>query len=73
MKAIFTNTLNLNESVIGMPFMIEDKSIGVVTEVNSDTFTCEIWDKFCGYEFFKHGKIVSFYLSSKEQEKQFEG
>ena len=53
MKATFTNNLKLDKSAIGIPFQIEETPIGVIIDVNEDTFTVEIWEKYCGYEFFK--------------------
>lgn len=67
MKAEFENTLNFDKSAIGIPFMIQETPIGVIIEVNEKTFICEIWDRYCGYEFFNFGKPISFYLSDKEQ------
>ena len=67
MKAEFENTLELNKSAIGIPFIVEETPIGVVLDVNEKTFICEIFDKYCGYEFFKLGEPIGLYLSGKEQ------
>ena len=68
MKVIFNNTLKLNKTAINVPFKIEQTPIGVILDVNEDCFTVEIWDKYCGYEFYKQPNIIDgVYLSSKEQ------
>jgi hypothetical protein len=67
-KAQFNNTLKLNKTAINAPFMIEQTPIGVVLDVTEETFTVEIWDKYCSYEFNKKPyHIHGVYLSTKEQ------
>ena len=66
MRAIFNNTLHLNKTAVNVPFMIEQTPIGIVTEVNEETYTVEIWDKFVGCELM-NGNVSAVYFSDKEQ------
>lgn len=69
MKAQFNNTLKLDKTAINAPFMIEETPIGVILDVNEESFTVEIWDRYCGYEFFKQPRVItSVYLSTTEQD-----
>jgi hypothetical protein len=68
LKAEFENIFGFDKSAINLPVLIEETPIGVIIDVNDKVVTCEIWEKFCGYEFLKTGNSVSLYLSSKEQD-----
>lgn len=67
MKVTFSNTLHLTKDSIGIPFMIENSfPIGMVTDINNDTYTVEIWDRCVGME-LKDDEPFGVYLSTKEQ------
>lgn len=66
MKAIFENNYNFTEAQVNIPFIIGKTPIGVVYEVNKDTFTVQIFDKFIGLEVCNN-IIDTIYLSEKEQ------
>jgi len=66
MKAVFENRHHLTEESLNMPFMIEESPVGIITEVNEETFTVHIFDRNIGVEVLDD-KICAVYLSQKEQ------
>ncbi len=75
MKVIFENKLYLTEKQIDCPFMIEETPIGIITEVNANNFTVEVWDRFIGIEFIGNsfdGKEINAVYLSKTKQNSFE-
>lgn len=66
MKVIFENKYNFTEAQINIPFIVGETPIGVVYEVDKDTFTVNIFDRFIGLE-IRDINIDAIYLSDKEQ------
>lgn len=69
MIAIFENKYNLDETQINMPFIIGSTPIGVIFEVNEQSFKVNIFDRYVGFELdgLNNPNIVAMYLSEKEQ------
>lgn len=66
MKVVFENKFEFTEAQINIPFIVGQTPIGIVYEVNKDTFTVQIFDKFIGLE-IRDNNIDAIYLSEKEQ------
>lgn len=66
MKVIFENKFNLTKNESDIPFLSGDMPVGVVSEINDDTFTVSIFDRYIGFEMID-GKVCSVYLSHHEQ------
>ena len=66
MKVIFENKFEFTEAQINIPFIIGKTPIGIVYEVNKDTFTVEIFDRFIGLEICNN-IADAIYLSETEQ------
>lgn len=66
MKVIFENKFEFTEAQINIPFIIGNTPIGIVYEVNKDTFAVQIFDRFIGLE-IRNNNVDALYLSEKEQ------
>jgi hypothetical protein len=69
MVAKFENKYNMTKDQINIPFLIEEKPIGMITNVTESEITVYIFDRNIGFEVENktNPKIVSMYLSRKEQ------
>lgn len=65
----FDNKYNLTENQVGIPFMIKESPIGVISKVTSSDITVNVFDKFIGFEIesVNNPQVIAIYLSDKEQ------
>jgi len=66
MQVKFKNNLYLTEKSLNIPFLIEESTIGYISEIAEDSYTVEIFDRFLGCEILD-GVVSAVYLSANEQ------
>lgn len=62
-----SNDLNLPKTALNAPFMVNDRPVGVITDITNEWITCNILDDYLGVEVNKDSIPLSLYLSSNIQ------
>lgn len=71
MDIFFKNDGSYGQSAVGIPVLVDYTPVGFVREVNADTVTCSLFDKFIGKEWLvqnlatREPDICSVYIDTK--------